>query len=357
MYEDAVWQSNLFGDDLSVVIQEQIDESYRRLEKYPSSADAINESLERYKYIQTHLEEYKDGSIKDRYKMELSDAKQRDKEAKKQVDAIQKELKKEYGSLEGILGTPNVTHLSIYGEKPLEAIKEKLLDAPERIRQAWNQCADKFRTLDPIDPWGRRRKGAYYSHKEDGVWLSIRNAVSGNDYEPPYEVVFHEYGHNIDYVFNRQFGTGNPYECFTQTYKDGIFGKTVLEEANSAIEKYAIEHGIPVETDRFKAEEMFIQFIEGKYTERQRANLSDMFEPVMAQQHHHPFGFGHGYGYWREPARKGISVATGKEAFAEMYASIVTNPDSLELIKEYFPRSVDIFYEILEVTKRVNCRC
>ena len=76
----------------------------------------------------------------------------------------------------------------------------------------------------------------------------------------------------------------------------------------------------------------------------QRADISDMFEPVMPESCAFPFGVGHGTGYWK--ARD-----NGKEAFAEMYSASVCNPESLEQIKRFFPESYQIFLEILEVVK------
>ena len=41
----------------------------------------------------------------------------------------------------------------------------------------------------------------------------------------------------------------------------------------------------------------------------------------------------------------------GKEGFAEMYSATVNNPDSLEQIKRFFPKSYKIFLEMLEVVQ------
>ena len=55
---------------------------------------------------------------------------------------------------------------------------------------------------------------------------------------------------------------------------------------------------------------------------------------------------GHDKSYWNKSTRN-----RGKEAFAEMMSAKGTNPESLQVIKEYAPKSVEIFEEIIEKIK------
>jgi hypothetical protein len=50
--------------------------------------------------------------------------------------------------------------------------------------------------------------------------------------------------------------------------------------------------------------------------------------------------FGHGVGYWRD-------YSVGTEAFAEMGKATITHPASLAQIQRYFPKSYEIFKEML----------
>jgi hypothetical protein len=45
--------------------------------------------------------------------------------------------------------------------------------------------------------------------------------------------------------------------------------------------------------------------------------------------------------YWKK-------ISVGTEAFAEMGKATVNHPESLARIKQYFPKSYDIFLEMLE---------
>ena len=71
--------------------------------------------------------------------------------------------------------------------------------------------------------------------------------------------------------------------------------------------------------------------------------MSDSIEPVLADMGYaYPFGIGHGKTYWNRRDN-------GKEAFAEMFSATINNQESLEQIKYFFPKSYEIFLEILEV--------
>jgi len=94
----------------------------------------------------------------------------------------------------------------------------------------------------------------------------------------------------------------------------------------------------------------FCNEIRRDYNLRERGDLSDMFEKFATKnagsEYAYPFGAGHGVTY----ARKGGSLP--KEAFAEMTSATVTNPQSLNMIKEYLPKSHDMYLEMVdEATK------
>lgn len=268
-----------------------------------------------------------------------------------------------------------------YGKKHSKAISQQMQDAPEEIRKVWNDCVGDFHCLDPK----YRGDKAFYSPGFDGVKLSISKAAKGSDYQTPYQVVFHEYGHHADYVLNRKYGNGDRKKAFSETYKDGIFGKTLKKEAKNAVEDFARKQkifkgadtsAIEDEVDRLikrrlidpseradviaykikkaqeaaetidwdAAETAFCEHIKKELTLMQRSDISDMFEPIMSKKHAYPFGVGHGTTYWN-------SRDNGKEGFAEMYSAMVDNPESLEQIKRFFPESFKIFQEMLGVVK------
>lgn len=224
-----------------------------------------------------------------------------------------------------------------YGKKHRNVIAQLLSDAPAAVQNVWNDCVDNFHCLEPK----YRGTQAFYSPSRDGVKLNISAAARGSEYQTPYQVVFHEYGHHADYVLNRKYGDGNQMKAFSETYRDGILGKTIKEEAMQHIKDFAAKNNI---TDIVEAEHKFCHQIKNELTLLQRADISDMFEPVMSNKCSYPFGVGHGSAYWK-------NRNNGKEGFAEMYSATVNNLDSLEQIKRFFPKSYKIFLEMLEVVQ------
>lgn len=379
------WDSTL--DQLTRATHRRLDGQIRELDEpfevdghkamYPGGFGIPKEDihcrcvmLQRAKWA---LDEEELQTLKDRAAyFELDKAKDFEDYKNKYLKAVQeiKEQGVQLGELE-----------TAYGKKHSKAISQQMQDAPEEIRKVWNDCVGDFHCLDPK----YRGDKAFYSPGFDGVKLSISKAAKGSDYQTPYQVVFHEYGHHADYVLNRKYGNGDRKKAFSETYKDGIFGKTLKKEAKNAVEDFARKQkifkgsdtsDIEDEVDRLikrrlidpseradviaykikkaqeaaetidwdAAETEFCEHIKKELTLMQRSDISDMFEPIMSKKHAYPFGVGHGTSYWN-------SQDNGKEGFAEMYSAMVDNPESLEQIKRFFPESFKIFQEMLGVVK------
>lgn len=272
---------------------------------------------------------------------------------------------------------------SAYPKKHINNMIKIMEEAPDNAKRAWNRVCDFFRAMNPK----YRGKKAYYSPSADAVLLDMVKASKGSDYQTPYQTPFHEYGHFMDYIANRLFGTGDHYKSFTETYKNGIFGQTLKDEASQAVENYFLDN-IDKYTDlspesvtkMFSGRSLletaarnykngkigrkdllgnreivkalidanpqvytdFCDAISDELTLMQRSDISDMFEPIMPAKDDYPFGVGHGFDYW-------YNRDNGKEGFAEMFSALVCNPESLEQIQRFFPKSYEIFLEMLEV--------
>lgn len=364
-WEDYVsWKSNP---------EEYIED---RIEFFSKHGGLWKEDLEQLKFIKSHLDVFKRGdtkSLKDPINKDL-------RSIRKELKRLQEIMDADYDELEKILGKINIGDnlLAEYGEDHCKRLRGFLLDASEEDRRLWDACSDQFHVLQQTTR-GRKRKGAYYSSYEDGVWLNIKSASVGSDYQPPYQVVFHEYGHHADYILNRKYGNGDRHKGFSETYKGGIFEITIKEEAEKAIEEFAKANGyvslpnkgtvmqkadamvrrgllLPSEKmnwvkkqlstvtiDRIGAEKAFCEHMKKTISLPDRSDISDMFEPSMTTTDY-PFGIGHGRGYWS-------TGKNAKEAFAEIYSARVNNQGSYEQIKKYFPKSVEIFEEMLKVIK------
>ena len=200
----------------------------------------------------------------------------------------------------------------------------------------------------------------------------------------PYQVVFHEAGHGIDSACRTLAGGKGVFAShFSGAYKGGLFPQTIKEEVDDLVKaidkklkKEFKDHAGDVEWfykqghisastyDMYKrgiygADTVIPKYRKAfAYDSLQKeikayknpyaiADLSDMLEGATGAKVQ--CGYGHGAKYWKDRTVGGICDGLATEAFAEMTDSTFTNPESLELIKKYLPKSYKVYEEMLEV--------
>ena len=255
-------------------------------------------------------------------------------------------------------------------------------DVPIVALEVWNKYGKDIKIYKPSN----RNAGAHYSPFFGGVHMKIKAVSEGNYFSPPYSTAFHEFGHNIDnlaYKDHKQINRWNTamgHIC--ETYKNGEYNNMIKEEARNVVLDHAIndfayieQHcndlGMTVPLERIKqlakkyapnntreewAELLYVnrdgrtfksiitvslaKKLKNELTPIQRADISDMFEGSGQVGVDYFLGIGHGLSYWK-------SHEVCVEAFAEMFSATISNPQSLEQIKRFFPKSYDMFLEIL----------
>ncbi len=80
-------------------------------------------------------------------------------------------------------------------------------------------------------------------------------------------------------------------------------------------------------------------------TDAQKADLSDIFGGATGNKV--DGGWGHRDGYWDNG-----NMALAKEAFAEFYSAHMSNPESLAVLRQYLPKSAQIFEDIIEAIEK-----
>lgn len=260
--------------------------------------------------------------------------------------------------------------------KHIEKIEELVQGADKRVKNIWLNHEKDFRLLN-----GKYNGGAHFSPRYGGVNLSVKNtfedAKTGS-----MTTWFHEFGHNMDYLITK----GKERLYFSESYKEGLFGKTIRNEVNNLVNskhkdlqkeyKEAVknldlewfqEHGVVPYYANEETLEVLLKSGHAKYkkantydfiskeirslTDAQKADLSDILEGATKAKIQG--GWGHGKSYWKNKEDWGRDgVAT--EAFAEMYSAFVANPDSLETMKKYLPESVKVFEEMLDELEKGN---
>lgn len=287
------------------------------------------------------------------------------------------EPKKERNNPRGESITKQISGFDQISKANKEKAIEQMEQAPEVLQNAFKANADglKIATVNETEGHG------FYDPKTHDVHINESKAAEKkapwmNPETGKYEVVplypqngtlYHELGHNMNHEYSRktggtQYGTASTYfksskygEWVEQAGKDGKTEKVwmghslddmikieVKEYTDKRLKELKAAAEDPKSVYKYDAE----RSIEKELNEKPpviNGDIQDMFNgasrgrisPMM----------GHPKSYW---SKSGI---VGDEAFAEMTSATMTNPESLEQIKKYFPRSYEIYLESLEAMK------
>ena len=237
-----------------------------------------------------------------------------------------------------------------YGADHANAVLAILQNAPAHIRALWEQYAAQFRATNM-----RRDEGAFYSPRDDSVHLHIPSVARGDAISTPYSVLFHEYGHMTDYLIARTHNQGN-YSAYSDLFQGigsdgkaiirsgssgGLLGRTAKDELEGHLARMRRQNP---NLNRQQAARALVSEANSKYSYRDRSDISDMFEGAGLGIAH-PLGAGHGLDYWS-------SRGNSKEIFAEIISAEAAHPGSLKAIKEYFPRTYQVYQDMMKARKK-----
>jgi hypothetical protein len=250
-----------------------------------------------------------------------------------------------------------------FGEKHYDNIQKIVNESDDLEKKLWIKAEDKLQIANAAS----KKNGAYYTRFE-GVALNIEKSSLESEHKKPYQTVFHEFGHNIDYLAN------DKKSGFSIGYKDGIFEKTIRKEFSDKLVKYKDDmkkHFEIYEKDFDKLQELnyitkdqaeHLKSTNGKTSgllntnvlvekiskdirnmgKAKSACLSDILEGVSGGRIKGGVGHG-GAKYWKEKGNLSL------EAFAEMFEiSITKDTQQLEAIKSFFPESYEIYKEMIK---------
>jgi hypothetical protein len=222
-----------------------------------------------------------------------------------------------------------------YGDSIANVIDDLVEGPGKEIQDLWEKYKDAVLVEDP----DFNGFGAHYNPDSGAVTINIDDSRRGDWFEPPYQTAFHEFGHNIDFRINEKIN-GDVSKAYSETYKDGLLGKTAKDEAAAYIEKNRLQ--MEQETGRSVSAEEVCEKINEELMEKipliERADLSDIFEGATDGKI--SLGAGHGKEYWE-------THNNGTEIFAEIFSASICNKGSLNAIKEYFPETYKFFQEIV----------
>lgn len=285
-------------------------------------------------------------------------------------DKLPKEPKNEDKDLEAIIdGLKSSNFTSTYGEKVANELATKINTLiPEQKKMYINNL--KNITF--------REPASGGANVVDRIVEISKKDLLGTKTENKFGIFFHETGHAFDVPKPLEKGKMPSLEdVLNPSQKVGLAESTLKDfnhdvykdipnfdslgkrpRRNSKAYKAWNENYMALMDKRSKAEDAFDGEIDKlkKLSAVSRSNLSDMIESADSRLGDYkwsssPLGMGHAqknYGYWKD---KDIGNAES-EFFAEVNSAVATNPESLELIKKYFPSSYKKYWEVVKLINK-----
>ena len=279
------------------------------------------------------------------------------------------------GSKKGLKEVISRTYESTLAKKFGKESYDKCMDILDRCgsedaKAVWNAYESDIGVGDTA------YKGRQHCDWTASIHVHVENDLKGNSFDMPGQTIFHESGHAIDMIAGKRFGYGTTYypdNLFSLRYQNGLFPQTIREEVNAMVTAKDAEvkaefkahktdvdwlyqhgyisewkydffknHGIWVGGSPSYSKSIAYGFIEKEIrqlTHLQNGDLLDIMEGATKGK----MGAGHGASYW-----KNGDWTLSTEAFAEMYDSTTSNPESLETIKQYLPKSYGVFVDMMK---------
>ena len=220
----------------------------------------------------------------------------------------------------------------------IKAIIEKVKAAPEDIRIMWNRFEDKMKILSAT-----HNGTAIYENAGRGIRFNLQSDRKDGRIQKPYKTIFHELGHLMDHC------TGRNRFYFSHRYDGGAFGETLRQEAKeyaNAVKKKlqaeALQQGRNPKYVRLSDAYDQIGLDLRRIAAYDRREISDIWHGATNKKVDGGFGHYETKNYW------GNDENLPAEAFAHMVCATIQNPESLALIKQYFPKSYEKFQEIVK---------
>lgn len=204
-----------------------------------------------------------------------------------------------------------------------KAMAQKLLSSGnDDAINVFGKYADELKVYN-----NRMKKNAHFSPVHGGIAVNVSGAVVGSDYEEPLQVLFHEFGHNIDWLA----GGKNNNIYLSNTPINGVRLQSVIKSDFTAFMQAMGASTNAELIDLLKAEGM---------DKKTCGNISDILEYCTGKSY--PLGIGHGASYHRRPN------ATEKEFFAEVLDSSISNGTSYAQMQRIFPNAVNMVWQMIK---------
>ena len=221
-----------------------------------------------------------------------------------------------------------------FAAEDIKAIVEQVRKAPENLRILWNMAEADMKILDK-----NYYKTAHYDLKQRGIFFN-----AAEDFHNPtrkYKTILHETGHLLDHFM------GNRMYLHSYVYEGGAFTQSLIDEANTAVKAElarlkaeAVASGRSAKDIKLADAQRELSKTLQEIDHAARSEVSDIFSG--ATKNKVKGGYYHENKYWRE------KETLPTEAFAHMFCATLQSPESLAQIKKYFPKSYQMFEEMVD---------
>lgn len=231
------------------------------------------------------------------------------------------------------LTIPPVQGILVTDETFNGIVEKRVRQAAPAVQSAWARCAGKIRIADAAyapqnGPSARySRGGIYFDRAADGIQSASHSAWSD---------FFHEAGHALDAALGAERG-GSSYSALFRSAK-------YTREQNGQTVGYTLAEMAREEAGAYLKEAARIREELRAIPDHQGRAVSDAFSGATENVLHG--NFVHRGEYWRIPDK------LGKELFAHFVEGEVNTPESLYNLRDYFPRTYEIFVEMMEAADK-----
>ena len=171
------------------------------------------------------------------------------------------------------------------------------------------------------------------AHQKNGeIYFDINEAAAGDVINNPYQLLFHEGAHNIDFL-NARNG-----EYFSEYYENNALIKAIKKDLQKLIEDKMAQ----LQIEENQAYENLRSELRKNFTLKDRANFSDILSAYSDNDYN--LGVGHPKGYWQ----KSGDALKSREVFADFMDAAITNKVAYEMLKQYLPTASKVFEEMLK---------
>lgn len=215
----------------------------------------------------------------------------------------------------------------------VQAIVDAVKSAPEDVRKVWNIFEGRMKIADVFSG------SSYYSPREGSIHINIARDSTSSD-RPAYSVIFHELGHLID---NKAVVSGE----YSRKSQYGLFAmlKSEVDEYVSArlrqLKADAVNEGKSPAEVKKKDAYASVEKELCRLPMDSSMSVSDLFSGATVNKCRD--NWEHSASYWRRDPE-----LICQEFFAQVYSDSIVNPQGIETIKRYAPKSYAIFQRMLE---------